>query len=229
MSAQPASQTKADREYILENLPEGTHRVQVTNATGGLEYKRPEEVDVVDDKIMLNSKGEPILMMGKPGRKKKPLAALSPQLAAVAQAREDHLESNVLVSNVKKEANGDDALDEIILGLSQEAAVLEFDRLEAQRHGDDGAPYAVKRARILRSMGDLILKRRALSKGSAVDMDSDEFQALFTFLLETFRGAMEESGCRPELIETTFTKLTGNLDDSWAQEAKGRMKDVAKP
>ena len=229
MSAQPASQTKADREFILENLPDGAHRVQVTNSQGSLEYKRPEEVDVNADEIMLNSRGEPILMMGKPGRKKKPLAPVTPQLAALEQAREDHLETNALISNVKKEANGDDALDEIILGLSQEAAVLEFDRLEAQRHGTDGSALAVKRARVLRSMGDLILKRRSLIKGGAVNMDSEEFKALFMFILETFREAMEDSGSRPELIETTFTKLTGNLDDSWYQEAKGRMRDAAKP
>jgi hypothetical protein len=229
MSQNYPKQPVSEREFILKNLPEGTHRVQVTNEKGVIEYKRPEEVDILKDDIMLNSRGEPILMMGKPGRKRRPLNPASPALASVAQAREDHIELDSVLLRAKKEATGEDTLDAIILGLSEEAAVLEFDRIEAQRKGEDGSNYAIKRARVLRQIGDLILKRRSQRKGSAVEIESEEFKVLFLFLLETFRGAMESSGARSELIETTFTKLTGTLDATWIQEAKTRMKQVAKP
>jgi hypothetical protein len=222
-------QPVSDREFILKNLPEGTHRVQVTTESGSLEYKRPEEVDVIKDEIMLNTRGEPILMMGKPGRKRRPLNPASPALASLADAREEHVQYDSVLARAKKEATGDDTLDAIILGLSEEAAILEFERAEALRKGEDGSNLAVKRARILTQISDLILKRRSSKKGSAVNIDSEEFKVLFLFLLETFREAMESSGCRSELVETTFTKLTGSLDSNWMQEAKTRMKQVAKP
>ena len=49
MTAPKKKQTKEDRQYILDNLPQGTRRVQVINAQGNQEYKRPEDVDALAD------------------------------------------------------------------------------------------------------------------------------------------------------------------------------------
>ena len=71
MTAPKPLQTLADREYIIANLPEGTHRVQVITSQGKQQYKRPEDVNIVEDEIVLTNNGSPVVMRGKPGRRSK--------------------------------------------------------------------------------------------------------------------------------------------------------------
>jgi len=225
MAAQPL-QSKEDREYILDNLPEGTQRVQVLDPTGKQVYKRPREVDTALDRIMLASDGSPIVMRGKPGRKPKALAPITPQIAEVTQARGDHIEQDSLRLEAHKDAEGDGVLNAVILAMAEEAAAIEFEREEAARHGQDTSAYSSKRARVLKGMADTWLKRKTSLSGGVIDIDTPAFKALFGFLLETFKEAMVETGVRPEHIETIFSKLVDSLDGhTWRQEAKTRMKD----
>jgi hypothetical protein len=231
MSALPkqlSKQSRTDREYILANLPPGTFRVQVINSQGTQQYKRPDEVDVVGDIISLSGDGSPVVMRGKPGRPTKTnLKPVTPEIAVVSQAREELINTSPLVREATKNSSGDPILDELVKGLVEEATAIEFERCEAQRHGrsEDVTAFATRRARVLKSASDLILKRKALEKGGVVDLDSPAFQALFSLLLSTFKEAMVKGGCRSEQIEQTFTGLVSSLDDSWKSEARARMKD----
>lgn len=222
-------QSVADREYILKNLPDGTKRVQVTNSGGKIEYKRPDDVNLQDDVINLASNGTPVVMRGKPGRRPRvQLPPATPQIAAVEVAREDHISFDPVSREISKDSVSDDAMETVLQGMAREAASLEFERLESQRNGKDATNISTKRARVLKAMADLMLKRRQLSEGSLVDLDSPQYKALFGHTLETFKDAMNASGCRPELIETVFTNFVGNLDDAWKQDALRRMKDASK-
>jgi len=220
-------QLKEDREYILANLPGGTRRVQVEEPGGKKTYKKPEDVDVLADEILLNLKGQPIVMRGKPGRKSKnsSLHPISPQVRNIVDAREDHIETNQLIRTVRMDPESDRALDSVIVALAEEAAQIEFERLEAQRKGEDSSNLSTKRARVLKSMADVVLKRKTLTDGGIIDLDSPAFTVLFGHLLETVKEAMRGAGIRSESIEQTFTKLAGSLRDGvWKEEAKAKMK-----
>ena len=146
MSA-PKRQTKEDREYILANLPGGVRRVQVIEPNGKQVYKRPDDVDVVRDQIMLASDGTPICMRGKPGRKPKAqLNPVTPQIAEVEQARQEHISQDPLRHAAKKDAESDEVLNGIIAAMADEAAAIEFERGEAARHGQDTTNHSSKRA-----------------------------------------------------------------------------------
>ncbi len=229
MSA-PKRQSREDREYILANLPGGVRRVQVIEPSGKQVYKRPDDVDVVRDQIMLASDGTPICMRGKPGRKPKAqLNPVTPQIAEVEQARQEHISQDPLRHVAKKDAESDQVLNAIIAAMADEAAAIEFERSEAARHGQDTANHSAKRARVLKGMADTWLKRKQQIEGGIIDLDSPAFAALFAMILETFKGAMADAGTRPEHIETIFAKLVKELDEeSWREEAKARMKDKVK-
>ena len=103
-----APQTQEDRKYILDNLPEGTVRVSVINEQGAQQYKRPDDVDVVNDEIALSLEGIPVVMRGKPGRRpKNQLQPVTPQIAEVAQAREDHIDGSPLMRDARKNTGSD--------------------------------------------------------------------------------------------------------------------------
>lgn len=223
-------QTRQDREYILQNLPDGTRRVCVVNATGKQSYKRPEDIDLDLDEIALNGNGEPVIMRGSPGRKARSttLPPVTPQVAAVLDAREEHVEHDGVLKEIKKNPESDDAFNLMVQGMALEASILEFERTEAQRHGQDVTEHAVKRARVLKAMAELSLKKRSMFQTGMIDMDSPQFKALFKYLLESFKGALKESGARSEMVESVFNHLVKGMDDDWNQEAKRRMKEAAK-
>jgi len=224
-------QSRTDREYILANLPSGTRRVQVINDQGAQQYKRPEDVDVDSDEIVIAKDGTPVVMRGKPGRKPKSptLQPVTSQIAEVVEAREEHLETNDVILKVRQSADSEDTLDAVLQGLALEAASIEFDRIEAQRHGKETSNISTKRARVLKAMADVIIKRKQTSEGGVIDLESATFETLFGYMLETFKGAMAKGGCRAEQIEQTFTHLVSTLqEDNWKEEARSRMKDKTK-
>jgi hypothetical protein len=226
MSAQ-LRQTQQDREYILSNLPDGVRRVQVLDHTGKQAYKRPEDIDVLRDEIVLSSDGTPVVMRGRPGRKPKTqLVATTPQIAEVAKARSEHIEHDPLRREAKKDSDGDAVIGQVIVAMAEEAAAIEFERDEAARHGLDTSNHSTKRARILKGMADTWIKRKQILEGGMVDLESPAFGVLFSYLLETFKEVLADAGVRSEQIETTFSGLVTVLgEEAWKEEAKARMKD----
>jgi len=218
------SQTRDDKRRILASLPPETKRVQVIGTDGRQHYKRPEDVDVDTDQIALGADGKPVIMRGRPGRKPKVhLQPVSSGVQEVVEARDEHVASSPLLGAAKVNPEGEEVLNEIIAAMAEEAAAVEFERLEAERHGTPTSNISAKRARILKGMADTYLKRRDKGEGG-VDMDSPAFEAVMGFMFETIQGVMKDSGMRKEHIETVFAKLSKVLDDSWKAEAQARMK-----
>ncbi len=220
-----ATQSVEDRRRILKDLPEGTRRVQVLRH-GKQHYKKPEEIDVEIDEVVLSSDGSPVVMKGRPGRKPKSrLQPISPMAAEIDEARTSHIEDSTLRKEADKDSEGEELFNQIISSMAEEAAALEFEREEAARHGLDTSGLSVKRSRVLKAMADSMLKRKSLT-GGIIDLDSPAFQALFTLLLESFKESMDGAGCRSEQVEAVFASLIRALaDESWKQEAKSRMKE----
>ena len=219
-----AAQTRDDKRRILASLPPETKRVQVIGADGRQQYKRPDDIDVDVDQIALGADGKPVIMRGRPGRRPKVhLQPISSGVQEVVEARDEHVSSNALLGAAKDNPEGEEVLNEIIAAMAEEAAAVEFERLEAERHGAPTSNISAKRARILKGMADTYLKRRDKGEGG-VDMDSPAFEAVMGFMFETIQGVMTDSGMRKEHIETVFAKLSKVLDDSWKAEAQARMK-----
>ena len=219
-------QTKADREYIIANLPEETRRVQVLTDQGNQQYKRPEDVDVDRDEIVLANDGTPVIMRGKPGRRPKTqLNALTPQIGEVVAAREAHMSQDAIVREVESSPEGERVLHTVMLGMAKEAASMEFERMEAARHGQDTSGVSAKRARVLKGMADTVLKKKSLDQGGIIDLESPAARALFAQMMETFKGSMKTAGCRSEVIETVFQNLSNSLDDGWKEDVRQRMRE----
>ena len=220
-------QSREEKQYILDNLPAGVRRVQVLTSQGKQQYKTPEDVDLVTDEIMLSSDGSPIIMRGKPGRKKKTkLNPATPQIAQVCTARDDHLSSDSLVNTVKEDSESDKVLDAILSAMAEDAAVIDFEKEEAFRTGQDASNLSTKRARILKGMSDIWLRKKALTEGGVIDIDSPVFKELFSLILETFREVLFDAGVPPEHVETIFAKLISAFDDVWKEDARRRMRQV---
>ena len=150
-----AAQTRDDKRRILASLPPETKRVQVIGADGRQQYKRPDDIDVDVDQIALGADGKPVIMRGRPGRRPKVhLQPISSGVQEVVEARDEHVSSNALLGAAKDNPEGEEVLNEIIAAMAEEAAAVEFERLEAERHGAPTSNISAKRARILKGMAD---------------------------------------------------------------------------
>ena len=216
--------TASDQLRVLRNLPEGATRVQVIDDKGKTCWKRPDDVGRLDT-IVFNNSGDPVIMRGRPGRKAKPqLEPINDNVAETVEAKREHLREDALTRAVEDNPESDTILDIVMRELAGEASSLEFERMEAERNGRDTSTYSLRRANILKATGEMWLKRKEKVEAGMLDIDSPAFEILFTFMLETFREAMEDSGMRPELVETTFAKLSKRLEAGWKPEAKARMR-----
>lgn len=212
--------------HLLTKLPPGTTRVQVTNEFGKTKFKVP--ADIVDtDTIMLTSTGQPVVMAGVPGRKKKPvLKPANDKIAEMLRAKEQHVDEDELCVVVQANPEGSSVLDFVMRGLAEEAASLSFERTEAERKGDSTSQISMRRINALKAVGDSWIKRKEQIVNSGVDMDSPAFGRLFQFILATFRAALEDDvGARPEMIETIFAAFSKRLTDEWKHDATKKMSD----
>jgi hypothetical protein len=200
--------------------------VQVIDSNGKQGWKKPSEV-LLTDTICFGKDGQVVVMSGKPGRPPKvQLLPASEQIAEQMKQKAEVLKDDSILQTVRGTPDSDDVLNHIIGGLAEETASLKFERAEAERLGLETSRLSVRRVDALKKTADVWLKRREQLAGKALDIDSPAFQAVFSLLMETIRATLVESGMRPEMVETVFTKLGKKLDESWKAEAKARMKGL---
>ncbi len=222
-------QTRAD---LLAKIPAGAARVQVMTAKGELKYKAV--TDLADlDVIQTNKYGDPVVMKGSPGRKTPiPVTVATvavPANATVAAAlkrKAASLAHDPVYCQTQKAPDSPDVLHQVMLGLSEEAASLKFERDEAASNNESTANLSAKRVQALRAVGDTWLKRMDQMAGKLIDLDSPGYQAIWKLTMETMREAMNSAKLRPEQIETVFAKFASMVNDEWKVEAKNRMKNV---
>lgn len=214
-----------EKKEIVDSLSEDAKRIKVEDENGQKKWRDVDDLHDTDS-IILKADGEPYIMNTKPGRKANPKIQAANEVVGEKirqkNIQEDH---DPLLRTIKADPDGSRVLDHILTGLAEEAFSLRYERSEAERQGEKTSAISVRRVNALKALGDTYLKRKEQIGSSSVDMDSNAFKTLFEFILETFRGAMEDSNLRTEMIETVFAKLTKRLEDNWEEEAKNKMKN----
>jgi hypothetical protein len=107
MQSAKKGQTREDRRRIIADLPPETKRVQVIGSDGRTQYKRPDEVSIDGDEIILAADGTPVIMRGRPGR--RPKVALQPvtqNIAEVVEARSEHVDGDPLLTAARINPEG---------------------------------------------------------------------------------------------------------------------------
>jgi len=219
-----------DHAHLLSLLPPETRRIHVNRENGEERWISPEEL-LDTDELFLRKDGIPEYMTGTPGRKKRdPLPPINEEVAQLMDLRNDAINTDALVKTVRENAQSDEVFSHVVAHLAEIAAVLRFERKEAERQGYNPTKMSTlinRQMAALKSVADTILKHKELTTDRSLDLEGPEFQVVFEFTLNTFRRCMEESGCRTEMIETVFSHFAHKLDaDGWLEEAKNKVKKV---
>jgi hypothetical protein len=212
-------------------VPEGTKRVKVRDEKGKLAWRKIEEFKSTDT-VDLGPKGFPQWMGGELGRPKsssgqpslhEQMPPSSEALATMLKIKEAGIRTDPIVLAAEATPEAATVLDQVMLGIAEEAASLRFERQDAERTGRDSSPLSMRRVVALKAIGDTYLKRKEIVQNQLIDLDGKPFQALFGLISETFTKAMLDAGVREELVDSVFAKFRNALDDEWRNEARNRM------
>ena len=215
-----------DRKTLLMKIPAGTERIQVRDEKGKLRYRRVGELHEKDI-IQVKKNGNPVVMRNTPGRRETQtkVGPVTPVVRKLMENKEKTLEDDTLLNMAKECPESTDVLQQVMVGLANEAASIRFERMEAERQGKETSSLSMRRINALRAVGDTWLRRKEQIVSRTIDMDSPGFAILFRFIMETFRGSLEESELSSDKIKAIFARLGKTLgSDGWRQEAKNRMK-----
>lgn len=214
-----------DRQTLLAMLPLGTERVKVRESSGKVRYKDPDLL-ADDDAILTKKGGKPIVMRESPGRKGAvTFDAANKKVAALMERKRKLIEGDRILAATHQDTEGGEVLQQVVQGLGEEAASLLFERMEAERKGEETSALSIRRINALKAIADTWLKRKDQLVARGIDLDSPGFAALFEFIMVTMQEAMQSTGVRGEMVEAVFAKFSSTVgDDSWKNEAKNRVK-----
>lgn len=220
------SQPQSERDRLIALIPEDAVRIQVEAPNGKTKWRDIGDIRPTD-KIAVNPKTNgPFCMNSKPGRRKvASLPHVSPQAEAISTKRRHHMTRDGLLRAITENPNDVLVLDQVMVGLAEEAATIDFEKTEAERAGKEVSKLAVNRIKALRVIGDTWLNRKDKLQQQEIDLASNTFKLLFGFITETFRDAMKEAGMRDEQIDTVFNQVSRRMRNGWEAEARNRMKN----
>jgi hypothetical protein len=223
---------KEQREEVLASIPSDAKRVKVVDEKGKERWRDiTDGLDTIleSDQVVLVS-GVPQTMSKVPGRRKKkpapkPPPAVNQTVAQLQAAKEAFFDNDALLQQLERSIDSEDILHLIMQGFAQEAASLNFERIEAERTGKETSQLSIRRINALKALGETWLKRKEQLSGKMIDLESPAFRKLFEFMLECFRESMHKGGVSRDQAETVFVSLSERMsEETWEEEARKRMR-----
>ena len=207
-------------------VPEGALRVKVIEDTGKRCWRKINEYRFGHDSVALDKDGNPQWMTRPVGRPaaETALEPVTPELGELLRLKAAMMRTDPIVQAAEDSPDSADVLHQVVLGIGEEAASLRWERMEAERKGEDSSTLSMRRVLALKSIADTFIKRKQQLQNQEVDLDSPAFQAILAFISETFALTLQEVGTRKEMVDTIFGTFSKKLDDTWKAEAIRRMK-----
>jgi len=211
-------------------IPPTAQRVKVLDEKGQIRLRKIEDLRDTDT-LSLNDTGLPVFVegqIGKPPATKKTDDAMppaSPIIGDILRIKQGMLRNDPLIQAAETAPESAEVLNQVLLGISEEVASLRFERMEAERNGEDTSQLSMRRVQGLKAMADTWIKRKEQIQHRGIDLESPAFRAVFEFISETFTRAMQNAGVRQELCDSVTAQFSKLLDDAWMTEAKSRMKE----
>jgi len=137
--------------------------------------------------------------------------------------REDFVEKSRLVEAVKDTKKGGNfsvVEDAALLEIAEELAHIKYERRRAAKDGKNTSPFSLGRIAGLKTLADLLLKRREAARGERMDLKSPRFQAVFKIWMEFFYEAMEKSGVESHIIDLVFQQMKADMVN-WERRMDG--------
>lgn len=153
---------------------------------------------------------------GRP--RKVPIRPTSAEAEQLQKNKKRHMENDSLVQAISKNPDSLNMLDIVMTELAKESSSLDFERLEAERKGEDTTNISSKKIGALKAVMDTYFKKRETIVNDMFDFKDKKFEKLFEFFLIKFRNSCEKADMSPEAIQDLF-RIAGEEFSDWQKEA----------
>ena len=129
-------------------IPPTAQRVKVIDDKGQTRLRKIEELKA-GDTLSLNDTGLPVFVegqIGKPPATKKTDDAMppaSPLIGDILRIKQGMVRNDPIIQAAETTPESAEVLNQVLLGISEEAASLRFERMEAERNGEDDGEVVV--------------------------------------------------------------------------------------
>lgn len=221
-------------------IPEGALKVKIKDADGDILYRSPEDIKDTDEVVINPKTGVAFAMMSAPGRPPKkgrpnptpgsqnPTQknfSSAPAADEVAKRKYHATKRDPMLSKIRESGESFDVIQFILEQLAEESVALRVERESADLHGKDSSQISLRRAQILKTLGDTFFKRRAATGEKELDLEGRTFGIVWKLLCETFVASMEKSNIPGPMADVVMNNFAKEVDsDAWKDECKRRMK-----
>lgn len=160
----------------------------------------------------------------RPGRPSKvEIKPTSEEVAELQKQKRQHLERDPLLVALTSSPDSLSTLDKVMYEFAKENASLDFERLEAERKGEDTTVISSKKIGALKALMDTWFKKRDAVVSEMFDFKDKRFELLFEFILIKFRKSCVLAGMKEEEIQNLF-RIAQEQFDGWEDEAMKYIK-----
>lgn len=125
--------------------------------------------------------------------------------------RKDYVAGQELVRVIGGGGSTADGLDVLMKEIAEELAHLKFERRKVAKEGKSTERLTVNRIASLRSLADLLLKRKEQALAERLDLQSPRVQAMMKLWMEYVYVAMEKSGLESHVIDLVFRQMRADM------------------
>lgn len=130
-------------------------------------------------------------------------------------AKKEASKRDLLLKTIKNNPNNPESLDIVIEELAEEIFALKFERERLEQEEKDISNVAGRRVSAIKALIDTYLKKREINKDSALDLKSEEMEAVMRLIFAKIQETLKACGYQKEAVQgffQTFQKLMENFE-----------------
>ena len=127
--------------------------------------------------------------------------------------RKSYVKNQELVKSIESGSPTGSIIDQVLLEIAEELSHLKYERRKAVKEGKSTIQHTVFRVSSLKSLTELLIKRKEASLSERLDLKSPRFQAVFKVWMNFFHESMDKVGIPQEQIDLVFQQMRTDMLD----------------
>lgn len=125
--------------------------------------------------------------------------------------RVQYVKNQDLVRAVSDGTSTSNIIDAVLKEIAEELSHLKYERRKAAKGGKSTSSHTTARISGLRTMSEVLLKKKETLSSESFDIKSPKFQQVFNIWMEFFYDMMVKSGISKEEINIVFQQVKADM------------------
>ena len=143
----------------------------------------------------------------------------------VLPSKDEVIKRDALLKGMLNDDGVFDLLDVVLAEMAEEGASLKYERIKKEFNDESTDRISLRRANILKMIGDSLIQKRNLALNDLVNLKSPQWQVVFKQLMDRVQQTFLDLDYSSEQVELFFQKLQGNLE-GFEEDTELKLKET---